>query len=81
MLIDILQKVLPCDIVLAFPREQRTKAMRSDSSDGTQAASESASAAASSDAKLKALLAFVRVELKSREQCMTPIENAVNDLK
>lgn len=74
MLINILQKALPHDIILVFTRDQRTKALRRDSSDDTQVLLESASAAVSSNAKLKELLAFIRVELERREQCMMPCE-------
>lgn len=77
MLIDILQQALPYDIVLAYTRGKRSQALRESGSSAN--VFEPAAAAASSDAELKELLTFTRVELESREQCKPFAERPVDD--
>ncbi|XP_075723992.1 uncharacterized protein LOC142766061 [Rhipicephalus microplus] len=67
MLIDILQEALPYDIILAYTRAKRSQALRENGSAAN--VFEPSGAAATSDAELKELLTYTRVELESREQC------------
>nr|XP_037291952.1 uncharacterized protein LOC119188043 [Rhipicephalus microplus] len=67
MLSDILQKALPYDIILAYTRAKRSQALRENGSAANDF--EPSVAAATSDAELKELLTYTRIELESREQC------------
>ncbi|KAH7954175.1 hypothetical protein HPB49_016117 [Dermacentor silvarum] len=77
MLIDILQKALSYEIVLAYTRGKQSQTLREDGSDTN--VSEPALAAATSETDLKELFMFTRVEVESREQCNTSPQRSVDD--
>lgn len=77
MLIDILLDALPYETVLAYTRGKRSQTLRQHGCDTNVL--EPALAAATSEADLKELLMFTRIELETREQCNPSSLRSVGD--